>query len=33
MKLSEHEHQSDVLGAVLMGAMITVIIAIAAWVG
>ena len=33
MRTTEREHQSDVLGAVLLGAMITVIIVLAAWVG
>ena len=33
MNPTEREHQSDVLGAVLLGSMITAIIVLAAWVG
>lgn len=33
MRPHEYEPQSDVLGAVLLGAMITAIIVLAAWVG
>ena len=33
MSRTAYDHQSDVLGAVLLGAMITVIIVIAAWLG